>query len=267
MDCTIDIGTLIKIFGVGVIPPALLMIILFFFGKSIVNFFFNNQLEEAKSRLAKEQSAYQSQLAEKTEKRLSQYKIDLEKEKSEHQNALNEKINQIEREAELKLAKYHSQLEQLNYQYQVKLSGLHAKRLEILETLYEKMVSLQKTMANHIRNWKEDTGDDYQDEEEKTRSEAAKSFDSFSTFFLGKRLYFSEDLCEKIDELIKAYYDAFTQYEGASREQSEATSKEAREAQKRVATEIPVVLNEISNQFRQMLGVNNFTDLDTESEH
>jgi hypothetical protein len=177
----------------------------------------------------------------------------------------------IERSASKSIEAYKSQLglelerfkNEMNFQFK-RQSVLHEKRLNIIDETYKKIVALDSAMRSmtsaHVV--REDA-----EKEHKQRVETAfAAFDEYNKFYSLNKLYFSkhvESLLARISkEYYSAYYDFFTPdrlraFTGGnpSAHGYEIALEKAQSAINHIQKEIPMILDEVASEFRQILGV------------
>ncbi|MCC5922465.1 MAG: hypothetical protein JJT77_01665 [Crocinitomicaceae bacterium] len=154
------------------------------------------------------------------------------------------------------LESHKAELELIN----VKQSRLHDKRIETIQELYEKLTEFYMDLDTLIR-WKNVTG--LTDEEIKKQQfeEANKTFESgskFSRYYLMNKLYFSKEMCETIDEIIKemrsCQYDLTIQYQWINLS-ADLQMNSFKQAKEKLEKEVPVLKEQIETKFREILGV------------
>jgi hypothetical protein len=143
----------------------------------------------------------------------------------------------------------------------VKQSRLHDKRIETIQELYEKLTEFYLDLDTLIR-WKNVTGLTEEQIKQQQFEEANKTFESgnkFTRYYTMNKLYFSVEMCEKIDEIIKemrsCQYDLTIQYQWMNLS-AEMTMDSFKKAREKLEKEVPKLKQQIENEFREILGVN-----------
>ena len=154
------------------------------------------------------------------------------------------------------LEKFKSELEFLN----VKQSRLHEKRVGAIQKLYEYLTEFHIDLDTLIR-WKNVTGMSDEQIKQQRIDEANKTFESgskFSKYYLMNKLYFSEDVCQLIDEIIKTMrgcqYDLTIEYQWMNIS-PDLKIKSFEQARDKLDNDVPELKNKIELQFREILGV------------
>jgi hypothetical protein len=95
------------------------------------------------------------------------------------------------------IALYKSDLEKLSFEYRVIFSKLHETRAKITTKLYASIVELESkvsTFVNYAASVDEETN-------QKHMEELWKAADGFKDIFQKNRIFYSTDLCRKLDDL------------------------------------------------------------------
>lgn len=163
-----------------------------------------------------------------------------------------------------KIEEYKNQLEILRLEHQIKYSSLHIKRVEVIETLYKNIVTVNQSMQAYTALIKAG-GVNFENEEKARVQKANIDYMSFVTYYSEHKIYFSEDLCNIIENVKNLLWDNVVEYsvsmdmlklpgiDSASR--SEFYEK-VRSASKKIREEIPKMEKELEKEFRLLIGVN-----------
>lgn len=178
---------------------------------------------------------------------------DLEKFKN-HLSAENEK-------AKLKFEKtIESYRADLNLIYSKQIQ-LYSKKSEIIETLYHKLVDLNRAMLEMTQSFRNITGKDeqavMQDELDRVNTSAEKGNDFFN-YYSTNKIYFELETCSLIENLQKQFKESHTDYSFRHTfgiPPSEMTYEMGKKAGDRVRTEIVDLMEKLENDFRLTLGV------------
>ena len=164
----------------------------------------------------------------------------------------------IDNSATKRLEEYRNTLSLL----QSKETTLHAKRLQIIESLYAKLVDLEFSMLTLTSPVKFSPLGEYDKYEATLVSTANETFQSFHIFFEKNKIYFSETTCQLLHEIRDAFYKALVNYnQHKLYKEIEVDDKELiKEAYKNlinsynsVKDEIPKLRKELESEFRKIL--------------
>src|SRR5690554_66630 len=106
----------------------------------------------------------------------------------------------IENSANKRLEEFKSTLSLI----QSKQTVLHNKRLEIIEKLYGYIVDLNSSMYN-LTNPVKQTEKDFKEFEKELTEKASECFNLFNSFYQKNKIYFNEQTCKIIDDLLKHF--------------------------------------------------------------
>lgn len=198
--------------------PAIVIIVGLYFGKNLIEHFFNETIELKKKELEQENKNFQYQLDAKLQ------------------------------------------------EFNIKFSSLHSERADVIKNLYFKLIDLQSAMFNYTR--RHHVVYENSDLEEKERMERLnKTLKEFIDYYLPNKIFFSESLSKKIDLLLENYWNTswdFNFYKGIMNDKQTYTKEEInlnfnkyKELSKKVEKDFPPLINELENDFREILGVKN----------
>lgn len=161
----------------------------------------------------------------------------------------------LQLESQRELAQIQSSLGIAAFEHQIRFSQLHEKRATIISELYGAIVELHKSVDNFIRFLASSSS-------EKRNSNLQKIWeaaDRFKVLFEKNRIFFSEKICEKIENLNESMSKPISEiviHLEVSRQQNwDVLGKTWGEAQKRLVEEIPIIKTELETDFRRLLGV------------
>ncbi|MGN6399735.1 MAG: hypothetical protein ACTHMD_04740 [Flavisolibacter sp.] len=144
-------------------------------------------------------------------------------------------------------------------------STLHEKRLTIIDEMYKKLVNLDSGMramtGMHL------VYEDAEKENEERVNTAQKAFAGYNNYFLYNKLYFNKAISDLLENIRKEYFSAnFDFFEPKrlhsftggqpSREGYRAAVETSQAASKRIREDIPKILEQLEEEFRNLLGVN-----------
>ncbi|MFZ3077189.1 MAG: hypothetical protein WA139_01925 [Candidatus Aenigmatarchaeota archaeon] len=145
-------------------------------------------------------------------------------------------------------------------QDQIRFSKLHEKRAEIINELYGKIVDLESNMKSYINliNLIQVVGESSYPEKQKKAGESGKEF---LDFYAKNDIYFSSDVCKKIDIINDTFLKAWNEFEiykpyESNRGINENEKSDAwHKSWDIISKEIPPIKEELKKEFRNMLGV------------
>jgi len=106
------------------------------------------------------------------------------------------KLN-LQANAQMELEKFKAELARSSYQHQITFGRLHEKRTEIIADLYAKIIDLQDSVEVFVRNVMGVAPDKNKD----NLKLIWKAADSFKECYRKNKIFFSEDMCELIEDL------------------------------------------------------------------
>ena len=170
-----------------------------------------------------------------------------------------------EKELEGKSAEFKAQLDRGLEQFRAELqlantkdSRLHEKRMLVLESLYQKIVSLNAALKDMTATLKFIHADADQEEDERIKT-ASQAYDDFLKYYTQNKIFFSLDSCIQLDALRNSYFDSMQKYNASefsiSNEGFRPDFSKAQLASEIVRKSIPAVMQNIEKDFRQLLGV------------
>lgn len=155
------------------------------------------------------------------------------------------------------IEKVRSDYKKEESRYQLQVIGLLTKRADIIEQLYQRIVDIEEAY-NRVVDFAEWPDEPSKDE---LRKKAGAHLFSFLREYKKNRIYFSEDLCKKLQGFVDLIYSRFMPYsialtakiEGENLKNYTDTWVKANDAFK---IEIPLARQAIEDEFRVLLGTN-----------
>lgn len=138
-----------------------------------------------------------------------------------------------------------------------RLSILNEKRAEIIEGLYHRIDTFVKSAAS-FASYIEFSSEPSKDEKAEIYSEAAMDF---YEYFHKNKIYFSVDVCSKVEEIFNETRDALFDYGYYRRREDGRRHDHMKEheawtkAWDKIKDDIPPIREEIEMEFRKLLGV------------
>ena len=170
-----------------------------------------------------------------------------------------------EKELESKSIEFKAQLDRSLEQFRAELqlantkdSRLHEKRMLVLESLYQKIVSLNAALKEMTATLKFIHADADQEEDERIKT-ASQAYDAFLKYYTENKIFFSLESCAQLDALRNSYFDSMLKYSASGVIMGSNGFRpdfgKAQLASEIVRKSIPVVMQNIESDFRQLLGV------------
>lgn len=168
---------------------------------------------------------------------LEKYKSELNKEVLKHKNSLDKELEE----------------------FKIKHTRLHFEQVEIIKTLYSKLIKAEKPLEYLLRPIKINPDKT----EEEIRNEVVINANDFFDFFAENEIIFSELTCQKIEKIKEKYMEVWSTYsrkefmgEGISGDMLVKLVDEMQEAYENILQgEMQVLKDELKNDFRLKLGV------------
>lgn len=207
-------------------PGVIIILAVLLFGKQLIVYFFDETIELKKAELNQD---------------LENHKKKLEQENKDFQHSLDLKLND----------------------FNIRFSKLHQDRALVIKELYHKIIELQSAMTVFTRRIHPIIEDANKEREERI-DRVNKGFTDFVNFYMPNRIYFEKGLVEKLDNLSNEYRDKgwdfgyMSKYLSDSnmpKELHEEYFQKTREISKFVIEEFPKVIEELAEEFRELLGV------------
>ena len=170
-----------------------------------------------------------------------------------------------EKELEGKSVEFKAQIDRSLEQFRAELqlantkdTRLHEKRMLVLESLYQKIVSLNAALKEMTATLKFIHADADQEEDERIKA-ASQAYDAFIKYYTENKIFFSLESCAQLDALRNSYFDSMQQYSASGFQLGGNLGRpdfgKAQVASEIVRKSIPIVMQNIEKDFRQLLGV------------
>jgi Zn-dependent oligopeptidase len=122
------------------------------------------------------------------ESRIEKYKSSLEKDTVTFKHKLN-----------LEAETFRQELNKTSFEHQIKYSKLYEERGQIIKEIYNLLTDLENSLSNLTTPWQ---GPDWTNDNERDKK-ATISIETLRTNIAKNRIFFSVDLCEKIEAIVK----------------------------------------------------------------
>lgn len=165
----------------------------------------------------------------------------------------------------VKMESLKADLNKENITHQIQFGYLHQERAKVILELYKKLIELHSAMMDwtaEIHPVIEEGKEEEEEEERNTR--ANKALYDFKNFYILNKIFFSQSFCEKIDIVLKGYFDKGWDY-GLSRNRLKSEQltgeyyKHYIEKMRKISEEIkehfPARIQEIEKLIRDLLKV------------
>ncbi len=157
---------------------------------------------------------------------------------------------ELKRDADKEIESLRASLNLEALTHQIRYSKLHDKRAQIIAELYGRLYEFQWAVSAFLRDFDKDN------EDNKTQSVQEldnKSYE-FKDYFDKHRIYFTENICSTVDELVNALYSAYVPLE--TRDRSDDKLKQVwGECADTVRNKYPAIKASLESDFRTILGV------------
>ena len=163
----------------------------------------------------------------------------------------------LQSEAATELEKLKHELRLAAAEYEKQVSLLHEKRAAVIAELYSKMIDFLRAAESFV-SLAEFEGEPSKPEKAKILGKKAQEFHQY---FIHHRIYFTEELCSKVETLVKAVDSPALSYRVWLRvvEERESTSGEYHkawiEAWEAMKDKVPPLELAVRREFRTLLGV------------
>ena len=210
-------------------PPALIVFVSIVWGKNLIEYFFKETIEIKKNELVQN---------------LENYKKEIEQENKNFQHQLDAKLQE----------------------FNIKFSSLHSERAKVIKELYTKLIELQSSMFTYTRR-AHIVIDDGKKEKQDRIDRVNLALKEFSNYYFPNKIFFNSSLTLKIDALINDYYKTGWDFTDVvyymenkfdlEREEIKSNFEKMNELSSKVEKDFPILIEELSEEFKEILGVNN----------
>ncbi len=163
----------------------------------------------------------------------------------------------LKAENDFEVEKFKHKLEKATAEHKVRFEKLHEHRDYVIATLYSRIVEFYQAIGRFF-----DTSILLEQHEIEEEAKLLwRAVDSFRNFSEKNRIYFSEDICKRIDKLCEAVDEptgslvVATEYSGMDGYDSNKLIALWQEARDVLAGDIKMILKALENDFRELLGV------------
>ena len=163
----------------------------------------------------------------------------------------------LQAETRQELIRLQSSLQLVEIEHQVRFSRLHDRQVDIMSEMYSLLVLLHRAASTFVRY--------YQSDEAQTKDEHIRQLwdaaDKFNEYFEKHRIYFTKDVCSKIDGLNNTLSEAcsmlvfFFQEASAIKVTDNQIWDIWNRAMDTIESEVPKIKELLEQSFRELLGV------------
>lgn len=177
-------------------------------------------------------------------------------------------LDKFRSQLNLEVESYKATLQLENEKNRIKFLKLHEKRGIVIEEFYQKLISMESSMRSFITpmQW---VGEKSKDEKKKM---ASVDYSKFIDYYTKNKIFFQKPICKIIDEIdqeVKKAFTDFTLYPSYPTEKAPPSIFNARDQKKRIelwqkawdniSQKIPVLKEQLEDEFRIILGVDEKT--------
>lgn len=169
-----------------------------------------------------------------------------------------------------KLEKYKKEFNKELESYKKELSiivnrdgSIYKKRIEVIDEFYEKVIKLNYSVLS-LTNIMKPIIKDF-DEEENIRIETNwKNFNDLHKFYLIRKIYFPENICKKVEEIIKITHEVQLHYTKPLRDKNKGVEgiqdsnyyQKSEEISKIISEKWKTIIEELETEFRSFFLIN-----------
>jgi len=150
------------------------------------------------------------------------------------------------------IQRYKSELEQQNFEHRERFSTIHQRRAEVIATLYGKIARTKAVAADLVGIFQQG-GQPLIEKKKK----ATDVYNDMSSYFYEKRLFLPRATAEKTEKLIMTIRDVLIEFDTAQMGNVEYKPDQSglwRQAYQRLRDEVPPILEELEDEFKDLLG-------------
>ncbi|MBI5195283.1 MAG: hypothetical protein HZA10_03055 [Nitrospirae bacterium] len=148
------------------------------------------------------------------------------------------------------LEKFKLNLEKMAFEHQIRFSKLHEIRAQIIAELYGRLYEFHWAVCAFLRDFHKENKND---KTHRVQEIDKKSYE-FKDYFDKHRIYFTENICSKVDELVDALYSAYVPLEVTDSDDDNLIKVWGKCADT-VRKQYPAIRSSLESDFRKILGV------------
>jgi len=177
----------------------------------------------------------------------------LKKKFAAYEKELDNKSKEFELDLNQKIETHRYELEIIK----LKDSNVYSKQVDIIETLYDKISTLQSKLLEMTALVKFER-EDFEAEEKERIEESGKAYNEFLIYYRTNKIYFKKETTLLLDKLVANSYDTIDDYTFWRRwgmKGSDIAFEKIKNASDRMREDIPDILTKIEDDFRELIGV------------
>jgi len=150
------------------------------------------------------------------------------------------------------IEKYKAELEQQSFEHRERFSTIHQRRAEVIANLYGKIARTKSVTADLVGIFQQG-GQSLIEKKQK----AAEIYNDMASYFYQNRLFLPKDTAAKAEKLIGTIREVLIEFDTAQMGNEEYKPDETglwREAYERLRDEVPPILEELEEEFKELLG-------------
>jgi len=150
------------------------------------------------------------------------------------------------------LQRYKSELEKENFEHRERFSIIHQRQAEVISTLYGKIARTKAITADLVGIFQQ--GGQSLIEKKKKASDI---YNDMGSYFFENRLFLPYATAEKTEKLVMAIRDVLIEFDTAQLGNDEYKPDKTGlwgQAYKRLRDEVPPILKELEDEFKNLLG-------------
>ncbi len=169
----------------------------------------------------------------------------------------NETIELKKKELEQENKNFQHQLDTKLQEINIQFSSLHSERAEVIKNLYQKLINLQIAMNEYTH-----IAQNIDNDEERMEN-TSNALIAFSENYLPNKIYFSKSIVLKIDNILNEYRSTGWEFTRVLRDiKNPPKYRNSRidnwdKIFDKVQSYFPSLIEELENDFREILGVKN----------
>jgi hypothetical protein len=173
--------------------------------------------------------------------------------KNEYDQKLETHKAELKARSDVEIERLRSQLSIAAVEHQIRFSGLHEKRAEVIATTYSLLQEVYGSLGSYVDMIQLEGGLT----REQRRKAAAEAHKLFSDYYIKHRIFLPTATAEKLNSINRRSMDTYTEFYltvDVPIAGGESKTEERFEIYKRVKVEIRAACVELEDEFRRLLG-------------
>ena len=150
------------------------------------------------------------------------------------------------------IQRFKSDLDRESFEHQQRFSTIHQRQAEVISNLYGKIAESKSVIANLVGIFQHG-GQSLMEKKQK----AADSYNDMKDYFYKNRIFLPRETADKAETLLITLRDILIEFDTAqmgNEEYKPDTTGLWLQAHNRLQEEVPPVLEELENEFKELLG-------------